>query len=65
MNHSCAPNIDERMHERERSGYALRDIVAGEELTVDYDRIAYLESPFVCHCSHAVCRGVIRGKHFL
>jgi len=57
-NHSCAPNLVER----DRTGYALADIKAGEEITIDYDQIAYLEEPFTCHCGHPNCRGLIHGK---
>ena len=57
-NHSCEPNIQEK----ERTGYALRDIKIGEELTINYDEVAYLEKPFKCRCDSRRCRGLVRGK---
>ena len=41
VNHSCDPNVKER----ERTAYALRDIKAGEEITINYDEVAFLEEP--------------------
>ena len=58
VNHSCEPNLEER----ERYGIALRDIAGGEEITLDYDRIACLEAPFPCRCGAAKCRGTVRGR---
>ena len=58
INHSCEPNIVER----DRTGVALRDLEAGEEITLDYDRIAILEEPFPCRCGAGACRGVVRGR---
>ena len=57
INHSCEPNLEER----DRTGVALRDLAAGEEVTLDYDRIALLEEPFPCRCGSKGCRGVVRG----
>lgn len=57
VNHSCEPNIEER----ERVGYALRDILDGEELTIDYDTVGSLEEPFECWCGSGQCRGIVRG----
>lgn len=57
VNHSCEPNIAER----ERAGYALRDIQSGEELTIDYDTVGSLEEPFECRCGSEQCRGIVRG----
>src|ERR1035437_2399077 len=45
INHSCDFNVEEK----ERTGYALRDINKGEEIGIDYDKIAYLEKPFTCN----------------
>lgn len=58
INHSCEPNLEERG----QAGYALEDIKIGEELTFDYDKIAYLEEPFKCNCGSKNCRGLIYGK---
>lgn len=58
VNHSCEPNIEEREH----AGYALRAIKKGEELTMDYDKAAYLDEPLICSCGAKNCRGMVRGK---
>lgn len=58
INHSCEPNLEER----DRTGVALRDLAAGEEITLDYDRIAHLDEPFPCNCGAKSCRGVVRGR---
>lgn len=58
INHSCEPNVEEK----DRTGYALRDIKKGEEITIDYDNIAYLEEPFECHCGSKNCRGFVHGR---
>jgi len=58
INHSCEPNVEEK----DRTGYALKDIKKGEEITIDYDKIAYFEKPFKCRCGSKNCRGLIRGK---
>lgn len=58
INHSCEPNVEEK----DRIGYALRDIKKGEEITIDYDKITHLEEPFECHCGSKNCRGFVRGR---
>lgn len=58
INHSCDPNVEEK----DRIGYALRNIKRGEEITIDYDKIAYLEQPFECRCGSKNCRGLVRGR---
>ncbi len=58
INHSCEPNVEEK----NRTGYALRDIQKGEEITIDYDKIAHLEEPFECHCGSKNCRSFVRGR---
>jgi hypothetical protein len=52
LNHSCDPNI----LETDRVGYALRDIKAGEEITVDYEAIKYVGPAFECCCRSRNCR---------
>ena len=58
VNHSCDPNVVEK----ERVAYAIKDIKKGEEITIDYDKIAYLEKPFECQCGSKNCRGLVRGR---
>ena len=59
QNHSCDPNC-------QYDGLnivALRDIGAGEELTLDYAHFCSETSePFQCHCGAANCRGFVRGS---
>jgi len=58
INHSCEPNLAARIVKGHILYMSLRDIHAGEELTVDYhfdkkvDRVP-------CHCGSQKCRGVI------
>jgi len=59
VNHSCAPNVG-------MGGnvllVAMREIAAGEELTIDY--ALFLGDPgfsMDCRCRTAACRGVVRG----
>jgi hypothetical protein len=60
VNHSCEPNVG-------MGGnvllVAMRDIAAGEELTIDY--ALFLGDPgfaMDCRCRTAACRGVVRGN---
>src|SRR5690242_434550 len=63
VNHSCEPNVG-------MGGNVLlvsmRDIAAGEELTIDY--ALFLGDPAFamdCRCAAAVCRGVVRGTDWM
>ncbi len=58
-NHSCDPNIGV---EGQIVFVALRDIVAGEELTHDWATTDDDDYTLTCHCGAACCRGVITGK---
>ena len=57
-NHSCDPNCG--MH-GEITFVAIRDIFAGEELTIDYAFVDNEDYSFDCHCGSKNCRGVITG----
>ena len=57
-NHSCDPNCG--MH-GEITFIAIRDIEAGEELTIDYAFIDNEDYSFECHCGSPLCRHVITG----
>ncbi|NDC53975.1 MAG: cyanophycin synthetase [Planctomycetia bacterium] len=68
LNHSCAPNcgVVIRTGVKKIEVRALRPIVAGEELLVDYDTFEYevehMKGP--CLCGAATCRGRVAGyKH--
>ena len=63
VNHSCQPNVG-------MGGnvllVAMRDIAAGEELTIDY--ALFLGDPgfaMDCLCGTAACRGVVRGTDWM
>jgi len=57
-NHSCDPNCG--MH-GEISFVAIRDILKGEELTIDYAFIDNEDYSFECHCGSKCCRHIITG----
>jgi len=58
INHSCAPNTFMRCTATRAEFYALRDIRAGEELTVDYGE-SHHGGKLPCRCGAARCRGYI------
>jgi SET domain-containing protein len=58
INHSCEPNTYMRRTATRAEFYALRDIRAGEELTVDYED-SHHEGRLRCRCGAARCRGWI------
>lgn len=59
LNHSCAPNVGVRG----RIAFcAMRDIAAGEELTLDYAMFDDDEYRMNCTCGQQQCRGVITGR---
>ena len=56
VNHGCDPaSLDTGFD----CDVAVRDIAAGEQLTVDYGQLALAE-PMTCACGAAACRQVIR-----
>jgi D-alanine-D-alanine ligase-like ATP-grasp enzyme len=58
QNHCCEPNTAYRG----LNIYALRDIVMGEELTLDYSTFCNENMfEFQCQCQSPSCRGIIRG----
>ena len=58
INHSCAPNTFTRLTAHRAEFYALRDIRAGEELTVDYG-LSHHDGQLRCRCGAAQCSGWI------
>jgi len=58
VNHSCDPNLKFRGWRRHVLLVSLRDIEAGEELTVDYD-LSPEGGPEDCHCGSPRCCGII------
>ena len=65
VNHSCAPNCEAVTEQRRVYLEALRTIVAGEELTYDYQLergrwpTAEWERRYACRCGAATCRGTM------
>lgn len=57
-NHSCDPNCG--MH-GEITFVAIRDILPGEELTVDYAFVDNEDYTFECNCGSPKCRHIITG----
>ncbi|MGB4848669.1 MAG: SET domain-containing protein-lysine N-methyltransferase [Saprospiraceae bacterium] len=58
QNHSCDPNT----YYEGLNVLALRNIIKGEELTLDY--ASFLDEhmePFMCHCGATNCRGWVTG----
>lgn len=58
VNHSCAPNIFLRIMRGHILLFALRDIAAGEELTLDYVD-SYHSDKTACRCQAPTCRATI------
>lgn len=62
MNHACEPTTTIR----DREVVALRDIVALESVTFDYNTTEFdLAAPFTCRCGSRHCVGVVRGAAHL
>ncbi len=63
LNHSCHPDAG---FKTPRRLYAMRDIEPGEEITVDYSTIEYVDFwSMRCTCGASNCRKVIRSIQFL
>lgn len=62
INHSCNPNCGLR---GEITFVAMRDIDAGEELTIDYAFLDNEEYSFKCNCGEEQCRSIITGKDWM
>jgi SET domain-containing protein len=59
LNHSCEPNVGVR---GQIVFVALRDVAAGEELTLDYAMIDHDTEPMDCRCGASACRGRVTGQ---
>ena len=57
-NHSCKPNAQLRICDGRIEFYALRAIVPGEEITVDYGETHH-EGRLACRCGAPGCRGAL------
>jgi uncharacterized protein len=58
INHSCEPNAYMRTLYGHVLFFALRDIRAGEEITIDYEQTLHPDSKR-CFCGAKNCRGTI------
>jgi hypothetical protein len=61
-NHSCDPNVAIR---GQIVLVAMRDVVAGEELTVDWATTDDLDYEIECRCGSSICRGTLTGKDWM
>ncbi len=59
LNHSCNPNA---AIQGQIVVVAMRDVLAGEELTHDWATTDDLDYRMRCRCGAACCRGTITGK---
>jgi len=59
LNHSCEPNVG---IQGQIVFVAMRDIVAGEELTLDYATIDRDTEPMTCRCGAGCCRDLVTGR---
>ena len=55
-NHSCAPNTVLRSRQRRGELYAMRDVAAGEELTIHYGE-SHHRGQLACRCGAPRCAG--------
>jgi uncharacterized protein len=68
LNHCCSPNSEAELSGDRIFIYALRDISAGEELTIDYalvvdGRISHeVREQYRCYCLSSHCRGTMLEK---
>ncbi|MEK7552245.1 MAG: SET domain-containing protein-lysine N-methyltransferase [Patescibacteria group bacterium] len=63
LNHSCDPSCGVK---GKRRLYALRDLKAGDEITVDYSTIeANPHWQIKCSCGSKKCRGIVRALKYL
>lgn len=60
INHSCTPNAYMKSHYGRMQFYALRDILPGEEITVDYQSTLHPDTKR-CSCGTLRCRGTINN----
>ena len=58
-NHSCDPNV---AIQGQIVLVAMRDVAAGEELTIDWATTDDDDYVMTCHCGSSRCRGTISGR---
>jgi len=62
FNHCCEPNCESTEEDGRLFFFALRDIAAGEELTLDYRLGNSDEREMPCFCGAKKCRGTMYSK---
>jgi len=62
LNHSCQANVGMQGNV---VIVAMRDIVAGEELCLDYSMIFNNDMQFECRCGLKNCREIVTGKDWM
>ncbi len=55
-NHSCRPNASLRIRQGRVEFYAMRDVAAGEEITVNYGQTHH-DGQLTCRCGAVGCAG--------
>lgn len=58
INHSCRPNASLKLNQGRVEFYAMRDIAAGDELTVNYGETHH-QGRLRCRCGVAGCVGLL------
>ena len=61
INHSCVPNAFMQIIRDHILFFALRDIQAGEEITIDYEQTLHSDDKR-CICGAENCRGTINRQ---
>ena len=64
LNHSCSPNSFVRTMGDRRILFAMHDIGAGKEVTIDYSINSSGGDNFDCFCGSLECRNVIEANFF-
>jgi hypothetical protein len=62
INHSCQPNAYMKTLYEHVLFFALRNIRAGEEITIDYEQTLHPDSKR-CRCGAVNCRGTINNRN--
>ena len=62
VNHCCDPNV---AIQGQIVLVAMRDVRAGEELTIDWATTDDLDEEMPCRCGSPSCRGTISGKDWM
>lgn len=64
INHSCAPNCEAKLEEERIWLAAIREIKAGEEVTINYGFDLEDHREYICNCGAPGCIGYILAEEF-